>query len=135
MTADYIEEEPQPQKIGRCNIDVRGNRPAGCGVAIFDNDPDAIPLGKDGMMGGKCYSLLFNARPWSTQLGTAESAAQSAGGKKSKALNNPFIRLPGSKDVDGRGRKAGSASTTKRIGGHRWREKSKRKQPWGMERP
>lgn len=98
MTADYIEEDPQPQKIGRCNIDVGGNRPAGCGAAIMSDDLEALDLGKDGMICPKCYARLFNSRPWSSQIDSAVSGAQSAGGKKSKALNNPFVRLPGSKD-------------------------------------
>lgn len=111
-----VYETLKPKLLGFC-IGVAGQP---CGRRIYDDEIGAVELEvdritkkKQGVIGECCYSKLFGT-PWSKQANAAETAAQSAGGKKSKALNNPFIRLPGNKSF-GQGRKAGSASPRKEV--------------------
>lgn len=124
MTTDYIEDTPSV--IGRCSINVGGNKRSGCGRLILDSDPDAVPLGKDGVICGNCYHALFSAASRSSQVNLGRPKEDKAfrdprradslagGAKRKRHAKSVDIRLPGSKDFKG---------------------DPKRKQPWGMEKP
>lgn len=87
---DDDDVEAAPTRIGRCAIRLGG----GCGRAILDNDLEAIPLGKDGIICGDCLEKLFTSRSWSG--GRVCSEAQRQSGRNNARMRGVDIHLPGS---------------------------------------
>lgn len=102
MNIEIIDdEEAPPKRIGRCAINLGG----GCGRAILDSDHDAVPLDKDGMICGDCYSKMFTAVSWSSQKDSPLRAAQSRGGQQARARQKAREQ----------GRPIGAARTRKKV--------------------